>query len=91
MGAEIGPFLVPMTLFISIAAVVIFRGPLGKGLGERLAGTRPQGDALQETEALHAEIDELRYRVTEMEERLDFAERMLAKRPGPQLLQGDSE
>ncbi len=91
MGAEIGPFLVPMTLFISVAAVVIFRGPLGKGLGERLAGSKLEGNALPETEALHAEVDELRYRVTEMEERLDFAERMLAKQPGPPQLQADNE
>ncbi len=91
MGAEIGPFLVPITLFISIAAVVIFRGPLGKGLGERLAGGKPRDSTLQETEALHAEIDELRYRMAEMEERLDFAERMLVKQPGPPLLQEDGE
>jgi hypothetical protein len=35
---EIGPFLVPMTLFVSVAAVLIFRGPLGKAIGERIAG-----------------------------------------------------
>jgi hypothetical protein len=80
-----------MTLFISVDAVVIFRGPLGKGLGERLAGSKLEGNALPETEALHAEVDELRYRVTEMEERLDFAERMLAKQPGPPQLQADNE
>ena len=84
MGA-IFPFLVPITLFVSIAAIVILRGPLGKGLAERLSGRVPDRDAA-DTEALHAEIDELRFRVSEVEERLDFTERLLAQQPGREAL-----
>lgn len=76
---ELGPFLVPMTLFISGAAVLIFRGPLGKALGERIAGHRLDAPASEDTEALHHEIDELRYRLADVEERLDFADRLLAQ------------
>jgi hypothetical protein len=76
---EIGPFLVPMTLFVSVAAVFIFRGPLGKAIGDRIAGHSADGAAATDTEALHGEIDELRYRLAEVEERLDFAERLLAQ------------
>lgn len=81
---EIGPFLVPMTLFVSVAAVLIFRGPLGKAIGERIAGrSLDGGGGSADTEAIHGEIDELRYRLGEVEERLDFTERLLAQsRPG---------
>jgi len=82
----IAPFLVPITLFVSVAAVFILRGPLGKALGERIAGRPPEGVGSQETEALHAEIDELRYRLAEVEERLDFSERMLARHREPEAL-----
>jgi hypothetical protein len=75
----IAPFLVPMTLFVSVAAVFILRGPLGKALGERIAGRSLEAPNSQETEALHAEVDELRFHLTEVEERLDFAERLIAQ------------
>jgi len=75
----LGPFLVPMTLFISGAAVLIFRGPLGKAIGERIAGRSVEGADPVESEALHHEINELRYRLSEVEERLDFTDRLLAQ------------
>ncbi len=73
------PIVVPATLFISVAAAVILRGPLGKALGERIAGHKLDGAPSVETEALHADVDELRGRLAEVEERLDFTERMLAQ------------
>lgn len=76
---EIGPFLVPMTLFISGAAVLIFRGPLGRAIGERIAGRSVEGADPSESEALHHEVEELRYRLSELEERLDFTDRLLAQ------------
>jgi hypothetical protein len=85
------PFLVPMTLFVSMAAIFIFRGPLGKAIGERIAGRRVEGDAFAETEALHAEVEELRHRVGEVEERLDFTERLLAQHKETNVLPGNAE
>jgi len=76
---EIAPFLVPVTLFVCIAAVAIFRGPLGKALGERIAGRVPRSDPSAEAESLMGDIDELRVRLAELEERVDFAERLLAR------------
>ena len=80
-----GPFIVPVALFFTIGAVLILRGPIGKALADRLAGRVPQvlppGD-----EALTAEVEELRYRMTDLEERLDFAERMLAQHRQPDQL-----
>lgn len=92
---EIMPFLVPIvvpgTLFVSIAAVIILRGPLGKALGDRIAGRRLDGQATAETEALHADVEELRFRLTEVEECLDFTERLLAQQGARSALQGERE
>jgi hypothetical protein len=91
----IGPeTLVPVSLFVSIAAAVILRGPLGRALAERMS-SRGQAidDAIRrappwvkgtpppdpETQFLSAELDELRQRLAEVEERQDFTERLLAQ------------
>jgi hypothetical protein len=76
---EIAPFLVPITLFLSIAAIAILRGPLGKALGDRVAGRAVRGESAADVEALRGEVEDLRERLTEMEERLDFTERILAR------------
>jgi len=73
---EFMPFMVPITMFVTIGAVIILRGPLGKALGERLAGRTSAVDNA-EAGALRAEVEEMRYRLTDLEERLDFAERMI--------------
>jgi hypothetical protein len=79
----LGPFIVPVALFFTIGAVAILRGPIGKALADRLAGRVPQQLPSGESEEVRAEVDELRYRVAELEERLDFAERVLAQRREP--------
>ncbi len=71
-------FLIPIALFISIAAVVILRGPIGRALADRLAGRAGVGGGAGPGTTT-AEWDELRQRVAELEERLDFAERLLAQ------------
>ena len=79
---EIAPFLVPITMFLTVGAVLIFRGPFGKALAERMTRGDHQvnpADAA-ESEALRAEVEDLRWRLGEVEERLDFAERVLARR-----------
>lgn len=76
---EILGVLVPITLFVMIGAVLILRGPLGKALGQRITRGSGASDRSAETEALRSEVEELRYRLTEMEERLDFTERVLSQ------------
>jgi hypothetical protein len=91
---EIAPFLVPIivptTLFVSVAAVLILRGPLGKAISERVAGGRIDAETSAETEALHSDVEELRYRLSEVEERLDFTERLLAQQAGPDALRKEN-
>ncbi|MFQ6047318.1 MAG: hypothetical protein ACE5PT_13350 [Gemmatimonadales bacterium] len=74
------PFLVPIALFFTIGTVSTLPGPPGKALGDPLAGGGALGRGEgQETEAMRVELDDLRYRVSDMEERIDFTERMLTK------------
>lgn len=76
---EIAPFLVPISLFLTVGAVLIFRGPLGKAIGERIAGRPRELQHSGEAEELRGEVEDLRWRLGELEERLDFTERVLAR------------
>ncbi len=59
---------------LSFATMKIFTGPIGRAIGDRLRGAPPRPD----DPGLPVEVDELRTRLAEVEERLDFAERLLA-------------
>jgi hypothetical protein len=67
-------FAIPVGIISAIAVAVVLRGPVGKALAKRLAG-----EAEGQNEALLQELDEVRQRMGELEERLDFAERVLAQ------------
>jgi hypothetical protein len=69
-------FALPVTLALIVGAVIALRGPVGKALARHLEGTPP---AALPDPALYDELDGLRSRVTELEERVDFAERLLAR------------
>ena len=72
---DLGPGVVIAVGLISVGLIKIFRGPLGEAVAARLRGSAPaQPDA-----ELLAEMDLLKTRLAEVEERLDFAERLLAK------------
>jgi hypothetical protein len=60
---------------LSIGLVKIFAGPIGAALAERIRGGPPPAD----DHGHAAEVDNLRGRLAEVEERLDFAERLLAQ------------
>jgi transposase-like protein len=77
---------------LSAGAAVVLRGPIGKALAQWIGGwshteakwieakMREGGGATGgEVEQLRAAVDELRSQLAEVQERLDFAERMLAK------------
>jgi hypothetical protein len=93
------PFVAMIALAVVIGTTLVLRGPMGKALAEWIGGwsrtdeqwlamkaaqhgVTPSGD----TERLLAEVDELKRRLAEAEERLDFTERLLAKeRDAPRL------
>ncbi len=70
--------------FIGVPMAVVFMGPaIAKAVGRRIDGKTGGGEELaQEVADLRAElgdVEALRHRLAELEERVDFAERMLAR------------
>jgi hypothetical protein len=62
--------------FIAFAFVIVkVLGPIGAAIGHRIRGGRDSAP----DHRLAEEVDQLRTRLAEVEERLDFAERLLAR------------
>jgi hypothetical protein len=81
-----------MFLAIGSAAVALLFGPIGSAIGRRLGGRAEPEDTQRKIEELGAsvtaELEDLRGRLAEAEERLDFAERLLAHGPPENQLRG---
>jgi hypothetical protein len=89
---EFAPAVGVIGLALVVGATLVLSGPVGKALAEWIRGwsrTDEQWLAMKaakhgvvlggDGERLLAELDELKRRLTEAEERLDFTERVLAK------------
>ena len=74
----IGPAAIPIWAFAAGGAIVLFRGPMGQALANRIGGNVP--DQQEPPAEVYAELDELRARLGELEERVDFSERLLAQK-----------
>jgi hypothetical protein len=71
---DLGPGVVIAIFVICLGLARILRGPVGEAMADRLRhGARTRTDA-----TLMGEVEELMIRLAEVEERLDFAERLLA-------------
>ena len=72
-----------MFLAIGAAALGFFFGPVGSALARRLSSRPEAVDVHGEIEEMGArvtaDVEELRRRLAEVEERLDFAERLLTR------------
>ena len=87
------PFLIvallgslPLLGVVTWGAVRIF-SPIAQAIGRRISGGQP--DEMQhELADLQRQVGELRAELTDTQERLDFAERMLATRREPDRLPG---
>jgi hypothetical protein len=72
--------LIPISLFLTIGAVSLMRGPFGQAIVEQMRGKSPGSPALEaEVAQLRIELDDLRHALVETQERLDFTERLLAR------------
>lgn len=60
---------------ISVGLAKIFSGPLGAAIADRIRGGPPPVDQSE----LTGEVEHLRGRLADVEERLDFAERLLSQ------------
>ncbi len=87
IGQVVAP-LVAIVVVMVVGAVVLrwlFRSPVGEALAERIrlrarGRTAGGGDEPQRVAALEDQVHLLTSQVSELAERLDFAERMLAER-----------
>ena len=76
---------VAVILVAAVALRAIFRTPVGEALAERIRQRSARrwgvtGGDPQQVAALEAQVSQLQGQVSELAERLDFAERMLAER-----------
>ncbi len=88
-----GPPAIVMIVFLALVATTLILWPVMRALARRLEGKGARDPALQaEVEHLQqrlGEVDLLQQRVAELEERIDFTERMLARGQTPVALPGD--
>lgn len=73
-------FAVPALITGGIVGSIVLRGPLGKALAQRITNAAV-GPAELPPEWLD-DMDEMRHRMVELEERVDFTERLLARARG---------
>jgi len=89
-----GPDLIPimgmitgtiMTAFFIIGGVMVFRGPVGQAIARRIQGKAGdlEQEMITEVQALRDHVLALEQTVGELEERLDFNERLLAQSRDP--------
>jgi hypothetical protein len=76
---------------LSVSSIFVLRGPVGKALAQWIGGwshneakwidakARAAGAGSDDVEELRTEVEELRGQLLEVQERLDFTERILAK------------
>jgi hypothetical protein len=67
-------FAIPVGIAGAVAFAVVMRGPVGRALARRLEGAsaEPSDEVLQT-------LEDMRVRLGDLEERLDFTERVLAQ------------
>jgi hypothetical protein len=95
MSGDWAPVIGISVIVLSVSAVTVLRGPVGKALAQWISGwshtearwieakSLAEGAGTSagaaEVEQLRQEVDELRGQLTDVQERLDFTERMLAR------------
>jgi len=78
-------FAIPVGILGVVGGVVVMLGPVGKAIAGRISGRTGTGLLPEEADEILARLQELEQgqaRLAELEERLDFAERLLAQRRG---------
>lgn len=75
----LGAASIPIWGFALGALAVMMRGPLGKAIASRIGGESSPGTPPELSAEVLGELDDLRQRVFELEERVDFSERLLAQ------------
>jgi hypothetical protein len=80
LSARLGvAFAIPVGVVGALSVAIVLRGPLGQALAHHLGLRESLPD--QTAEQLLGELDEMKLRMQELEERVDFSERLLAQQP----------
>jgi hypothetical protein len=86
------PTTVALIFLGMTVGVVVVLWPVMRAIGRRLEGRTREDPALRreidELRARLGEVDTLQHRLAELEERIDFTERMLAQHREPNRIQG---
>jgi len=77
MWDALAPAIVISIMALTVGVTIVLRGPLGKALADRIGGRASRDDG--EVERLRVEVDDLRGLVGDLQERLEFTERLLAQ------------
>ncbi|MEO8451970.1 MAG: hypothetical protein ABI647_19420 [Gemmatimonadota bacterium] len=85
---DIAPVFIVTLLTFTVGAILIFRGPIGKAIARRLEGSTGSNAELErhrltELEGRLADLEASQARMAELEERVDFTERLLAQERDP--------
>lgn len=94
---DIVPWVFTFVVTIAVAATIILRGPVGRGLARAMevgagAGVNPDQDArVAQLEQRVSELETVHQRLAELEERVDFAERLLTRNEPAGRLPGSKE
>ncbi len=78
--AILGPPAIPIWGSVAVFGWLTSKGPVGHAFADRLRGGPEHAGPGEAPEEVYAELDELRTRMLEMEERQDFSERLLAEK-----------
>jgi hypothetical protein len=93
MSSDWAPAIAVSIIALSVSASFVLRGPVGKALAQWIGGwshtearwieaksrAEGAGAGAADVEQLRQEVDDLRGQVVEVQERLDFTERLLAQ------------
>lgn len=82
-----------LATILAITGIIAFvaLGPIGRAIARRIEGRDPVPGDLADVEGRLGTLEQQAQRVAELEERLEFAERMLAERPEVARLPGSPE
>jgi hypothetical protein len=80
--SDLGAVAIPIWGATLLGLIFLANSPIGKAVARRISGGEFEPPPPVEVpDEVYGELDELRARMLEMEERQDFAERLLAERP----------
>jgi len=87
-SAVMGAAAIPIWAIAAFIVLVLLKSPMAKAFSERLSGRAVEaGDNIPPE--LYAELDELRARLAELDERQDFSERLLAQTQAGRVPEGE--